>query len=78
MVAYSAATPVSLGTVGFALNGVDVQVPPLSYRAVLPIPFVATAGQTYWISILSNGTASEPAWGWYSGTGGDGQCIQES
>ena len=76
-IAYADTTPTALGTVDFSFSDGDASIPLLSYRAVLPTAFVATAGQTYWISILSNATADQPNWSWYSGTGGDGQCVQD-
>ena len=76
-IALAATAPTSLGTVPFGFDAGTAQIPLVSYSAVLPTPFVATAGQTYWISILSNSTMQQPEWGWYSGTGGDGQCVQD-
>ena len=33
------------------------------YSADLPVPFVATAGQQYWLSIVAD-MAEPPQWGW--------------
>ena len=50
-----------------------------NYSAVLAPPFLASAGTTYWLSVvatspLSSGT--EAQWGWNGGTGGDGTSRQ--
>ena len=70
--------PTLVGTVTFSnADGVPFQIPVYSYSATLPSAFTATAGQPYWISIVGNCTADEPIWSWYSGSGGDGRCIQQ-
>ena len=70
-------TTTSLGTIGFSFNTGAGQIPFFSYRAALPTPFVAAAGQRYWVSIYSRSTSAQPTWSWYSGTGGDGQSVQD-
>ena len=79
----SAISTTKLGTVMFDLStggniaGGDVTIPVYSYRASLSIPFAASAGTKYWISILSDAPAVQPAWGWYSASGGDNSSIQD-
>ncbi len=70
-------TPTLLGTDGFSTSDSipTYQIPFYSYRAVLPTPFTAAAGQKYWVSIVAN-TTDENLWGWYSGSGGDNASIQ--
>ena len=64
--------PTLLSTVAYG----SFQIPVYSFSATLPDAFTATAGQQYWISIVGNCTADNPFYSWYSGTGGDGKCIQ--
>ncbi len=45
------------------------------YRTNFTKPLALTAGEQYWISIVSNRNDLSP-WGWANGTGGDGKSIQ--
>lgn len=38
--------------------------------------FVASAGQTYWMSLVPD-IGFPPQWGWAGGTGGDGSAVQD-
>jgi hypothetical protein len=77
-VQYSATDAVHLGDVGFDLAaGVGISIPIYSYSAALAVPFPASAGTKYWISILSGSSALQPVWGWYSGSGSDNGSIQD-
>lgn len=70
----------SLGTVGFnAFNdSTTYQIAYYSYRAVLPAPVAAAAGQTYWLSIVGNDDSAMPVWSWYASTAdGSTTCIQD-
>lgn len=71
--------PQALGTTGFqfAANGPTYQIPFYSYRAALPAPFTAAAGQKYWISIVGTTDSDNINWSWYSGSGGDLSSIQD-
>lgn len=69
----------SLGTVGFnAFNDPTThQIAYYSYRAALPVPFAAAAGQTYWLSIVGNNSTGTPVWSWYASTADDDTtCFQ--
>ena len=70
--------PQTLGTIGLSYDNDPTvyQLPLVGYRAVLPTPFAATAGQQYWLSIVAN-TTDQNLWGWYSGTGGDDATLQD-
>ena len=76
-IAQADCTPTLLGTDEFSTSDSipDYPIPFYSFRAALPTPFVAAAGQKYWVSIVAN-TADENLWGWYSGSGGDNASIQ--
>ena len=76
-IAQADCTPTLLGTDGFSTSDSipTYQIPFYSYRAALPTPFTAAAGQKYWVSIVAN-TTDENLWGWYSGSGGDDASIQ--
>ena len=78
-VAMADCNAVSLGTIGFTDKASTpvYQVPFYGYRAVLPTPFAAAAGQTYWITIVGNCSQDEPFWSWYSGSSGDQASIQD-
>jgi hypothetical protein len=47
-----------------------------SYSIDLAIPFVATGGTKYWLSIVPD-LIIYPQWGWMAGTGGDGVAHQD-
>jgi hypothetical protein len=51
-----------------------------NYSDALPIPFLAQANTTYWLSIVPNLDFSDDPnigqWGWHTGTGGDGTSFQ--
>ena len=70
--------PTLLGTTAFTnpSNDATFQVPIYTFSVTLPRAFTATAGQKYWVGIVSNCNADDPDWIWFSGTGGDGQCVQ--
>ncbi len=82
-VEYAATHATNLGTVGFDLStggnpaGGEINVAVYSYGVKLPTPFAATAGTKYWISIISDSPAVQPAWGWYSGSGGNNESVQD-
>ena len=40
--------------------------------------FSATAGTTYWMSIVADLDVTQSQWGWETGTGGDGIAFQDS
>ena len=70
----------SLGTVGFnAFNDpTTYQIAFYSYRATLPGPFTAAAGQTYWFSVVGNNGTATPVWSWYASTAdGSTACYQD-
>ncbi len=70
----------SLGTVGFnAFNDpTTYQIAFYSYRAALPAAFTASAGQTYWLSVVGNNSAATPIWSWYASTAdGNTTCFQD-
>lgn len=71
----------SLGTVGFNdfNDPTTYQIAFFSYRAALPAAFTASAGQTYWLSVVGNDNAAPPIWSWYASTAdGSTTCIQDS
>jgi hypothetical protein len=71
-VSYTATTA---GTTDFFNNGESETVD--NYTASLALPFTATAGTTYWLSIV--GTIDAPdLWSWSEGSGGDGTSLQFS
>lgn len=68
----------SVGTAAFGpdnFGNLDT-VSVLNFSANLSSTFTATAGQTYWLSIVSFASSYPPAWLWTSGTGGDGISAQ--
>ena len=76
----SACAETSLGTVGFnAFNdSTTYQIAYYSYRATLPAPFAAAAGQTYWLSVVGNDGSATPVWSWYASTAdGSTVCFQD-
>ena len=76
----SACAETSLGTVGFnAFNdSTTYQIAYYSYRAALPAPFTAAAGQTYWLSVVGNDGSATPVWSWYASTAdGSTVCFQD-
>lgn len=76
----AACAETSLGTVGFnAFNDPTThQISYYTYRASLPAPFAAAAGQTYWLSVVGNDGAATPIWSWYASTAdGDTTCLQD-
>ena len=76
----SACAQTSLGTVPFnAFNDPTThQISFYTYRAALPTAFDATAGATYWVSIVATCTQNTPIWSWYaSSADGDTTCIQD-
>lgn len=46
------------------------------YSVVLPVPFQAAGGTTYWLSIVPE-LAFPPQWGWHTGIGGDGASVTD-
>jgi hypothetical protein len=50
-----------------------------NYAATLPTSFLATAGTTYWLSVIAftpDPTATQAQWGWNGGAGGSGTSFQ--
>ena len=50
--------------------------PIYTYSVDLSIPFLATGGTQYWLSIVPD-VGFPPQWGWHTGTGGDGIAYQD-
>ncbi len=53
-----------------------------NYFDNLPIPFTAVGGTQYWLSIVPNlfyedAPLTDGQWGWHTGTGGDGESMQD-
>ena len=46
-----------------------------SYGIGLPTPFTLVSGTTYWLSIMADLNPALQAWGWHTGTGGDGMAV---
>jgi len=55
----------------------SVPVTLFSFEADMIIPYLATPGTTYWLSVLSDSPTFNPLWSWFQGTGGDGITIQD-
>jgi hypothetical protein len=60
-----------LGNANGMSVGINVSGPVYDYSVDLIVPFQATGGTPYWLSIYAN-MVYPPQWGWHSGTGGDG------
>ncbi|HLK58884.1 MAG TPA: hypothetical protein VKU00_20085 [Chthonomonadaceae bacterium] len=56
--------------------GTEGTVPIYDYSAILPSVFNAAGDKTYWLSIVPDLTLPSQ-WGWQTGTGGDGQAVQD-
>jgi hypothetical protein len=59
-------------SVGNDSNGIPV----FDYSTGLLPPFAAAAGVQYWLAIVPD-LGFPPQWGWYTGTGGDNQSVQD-
>ena len=66
-----------LGNAGETSLGLDnFNNPTFGYSAVLPTSFTASAGTTYWMSIVPD-LGLPPQWAWETATGGDGIAYQD-
>ena len=62
-----------------AAPGLGVTLSIYNYDVNLPTPFVAQAGQQYWLSVFAFEPGASPVeaqWGWNGGIGGDGISYQ--
>jgi hypothetical protein len=62
----------------FAPN-LNVTLAIFDYDVVLSVPFLATAGTPYWLSVFAASpppSATDAQWGWTGGTGGNGTSFQ--
>jgi hypothetical protein len=62
-------------------NGTDVTLAIYDYDVLFDLPFLASAGTEYWLSIYAFSpipTPDEAQWTWVGGTGGDGVALQFS
>lgn len=69
-----------LSTVGIVGNGSESGCSAVTTGTVcsynVSVNFAAAAGTQYWMSIVPD-IGFPPQWGWASGTGGDGQSVQD-
>jgi hypothetical protein len=64
------------GTANETFVGNQFFGPVYNYSVNLSVPFLATGGTQYWLSIVPTMTLP-PQWGWHTGTGGDGLAYQD-
>jgi len=64
------------GTANETFVGNQLFGPIYNYSVNLTVPFLATGGTQYWLSIVPTMTLP-PQWGWHTGTGGDGFAFQD-
>jgi hypothetical protein len=64
------------GNAGETFVGNDFFGPVFDYAVDLSTPFGATAGTTYWLTIIA-ALPVPPNWGWYTSAGGDGTSVFE-
>jgi hypothetical protein len=72
----AAVTSTFLGTAGY-VAGDTYNVSYYQHSMTLPVSFAATAGQTYWLSVLSQSPAFTPFFAWQGASGGNSSSFQQ-